>query len=193
MLDCRDILDAVYSYVKDIYIAKYYSAEVKNKISNESRMANESLKEKEDGDIATTTNTNVKELNVNFSENVRSKIERESEYEVGIIIRQNVQEKMSFALASVCANLAKLDRMYRELKGCESQPEFSEYYLDIADDFPLSERFVFPCVMFVSSMVLVDVDEKQSDKFYDKYACSVSEIASEFCMESESIVEKYPY
>ena len=193
MLDCRDIVDAVYLYVKDIFIEKLYSSEVKSKTSSENHMTNESLKKKEDGDIATTTNTNVKELNVEASENVETKIERVDETEVRLIIRQNVQDKTHYALASVCSNLAKLDRMYRELRGYESQPEFSEYFLDISKEFPLSDRFVFPCVMFVSSMVLIDIDEEQSDKFYDKYACAVSEIASEFPMESESIVEKYPY
>lgn len=193
MLDCRDILDAVYFYVKDIYIARFYSSEVKSKTSSENHMTNESLKEKADVDVATTTNTNVKETNVDVSENVESKIERMSESDVRMTIRQNVQEKTCYALASVCSNLAKLDRMYRELKGYDAQPEFSEYFLDTVDEFPLSDRFVFPCVMFVSSMVLIDVDEAQSDKFYDKYACSVSQIASEIPMESESIAEKYPY
>lgn len=79
------------------------------------------------------------------------------------------------------------------LRAYDAQTEFSEFVIDVIDEFPLSERFAFPCIMFVSSMILIDIDEDKSDTFYDKYATAVSLITSEIPFECGSTAEKYPY
>lgn len=193
MMDCRDILDAVYVQVKDSYIAYYYSSDIKSKTVSENNDVSENLKKTETSEPVIETNINTKQSVMDFTETVKSGVERMDESDVRNDIRKSIQEKMPYALGSVCANLALLDRMYRELKGLDKQPNFSEYYLDVGDEFPLSDRFVFPCVMFVSSMVLVDINEKKSDYYYKKYINAAKTVALEIPSEKESVVEKYPY
>lgn len=144
-------------------------------------------------DPVSENNINTKEITSTLNETVKEITERKSEEEVIIDIRMELEEKFPYALAAVCSNLAKLDRLYRAEHECEPQAEFCEFYLDIPDEFPLCERFFYPCSMFVSSMVLIDVDEKKSDEFYEKYASVVSKIADELSFKSGSTVEKYPY
>ena len=89
--------------------------------------------------------------------------------------------------------LQKLDLLYRERTGGEAQGEFSHYFIDVTDKFPLSEIFVFPCIMYISSYIIIDVDEKRSDALFEKYARSVSSISALMPFETGKIVEKYPY
>ena len=193
MIDCKDILDAVYVHVRESYIAHFYTSTVESKTVNEDLNTSENSRKTATSDPVEQADTTTKESNADLTQTVRSSVERADESKIRSEIKKNIQEKFPYALASVCANLAKLDRMYRELREQESQIEFSEYYLDVGDDFPLSERFFFPCVMFVSSMVLADIDEKQSDNLYEIYAHAVTLIASEIPCEQGSITEKYPY
>ena len=186
MLDCRDVLDAVFAQVKDAYVLYFYSAKVKSTSSNENASIDEELKmtayaDPESESVGTSTET------------VKESIEITTDNKILLEIRREMEEKFPYALATVCNNLAKLDRMYRKIKNYDEQPSFSELYLRVGDDFPLSERFVFPCVMFVASMLLIDIDEKKSDAFYDKYATTVTQIVSEMPFECDSTVEKYPY
>jgi len=193
MMDCRDILDAVYNSVKDFYIAHFYSAKVKSRTVNENTVVDESLKTSSTSEPVMESETNNRESDTSTSETVREELERTPESEIMLDIRMELEAKMPYALATVCANLACIDRLYREWKGYDEQQAFSEFYLTVGDDFPLSERFAYPCTMFVSSMMLIDIDEAKSDAFYEKYATLVTQIVSEIPMKNGAIVEKYPY
>lgn len=190
---CRDIFNAVYVNVRGSFIANRYTSNVKSKTVTESTSEDETLNMTSTSEPKTESNVNSSETSVTVTETVKENIERESEEDVVVDIRMELEEKFPFALGAVCSNLATIDRAYREMKGYEEQGEFSEFSLDIGDVFPLSERFAFPCVMFVSSMVLIDIDEKKSDDFYEKYASSVAQIISEIPFKQSGIVEKYPY
>lgn len=104
-----------------------------------------------------------------------------------------LENKFPFALGVVCGNLSTLDKQYRKVHGLEEQGEFSSFFLDVEEDFPLADRFAYPCVLFVSSMMLIDVDNEVSDAYYEKYADIVSKIVLEIPFENGSTAEKYPY
>ena len=193
MLDCRDVLDAVFAQVKDTYVLHFYSSKVKSTTSSENASVDEELKMTAFDDPKSENNVNSKESTGSSTETVKETLEFVTDSKTLTNIRYEIEEKFPYALATVCSNLAKLDRMYRQMKNYGEQPSFSEFCLEVGDDFPLCERFVFPCVMFVSSMVLIDIDEKKSDAFYDKYAISLTQIVSEMPYECASTVEKYPY
>lgn len=144
-------------------------------------------------DPKSETNKNIKENTTTSTETVKETIERKHDDQTLMDIRYELEQKLPYALATVCCDLAELDRMYRKMKNLDPQPSFSEHFIDVVDDFPLCERFFFSCVMFVSSMALIDVDEERSDDFYDKYATSVSQITTEIPFECASTVERYPY
>lgn len=192
-VECRDIFNAVYTYVRASYISALFSSKVKTKTSSESVSEDENLQMTKTGEPLSETNVNTKEISGTNTETVKETLERKEETEVADKIRMDLDEKFPFALASVCSNLAKIDKEYRKMKGYVTQPKFSEYIIEASDEFPLSDRFIFPAVMYVSSMMLIDIDEKRSDDYYDKYASSVSQIVSELSSEGRKIVEKYPY
>ena len=133
------------------------------------------------------------ESSASSTETVREYVEKGDNNARVLEIRSELEEKFPFALGAVCSNLATLDMAYRKVHGYDEQGEFSHYFIDLLDEFPLCERFVHACIMFVSSMVIIDIDDKKSDDFYDKYASAVSTIQGEIPFESVLTVEKYSY
>ena len=181
-IECRDIFNAVYINVKGSYISNLYSSKTKIKFSTGSQNEEDNLKMTKDIDPEGETNFNQKEMINAYEETISESIERKDESKVADKIRADVDEKFPFALASVCSNLAYIDREYRKMKNYEEQPSFSEFIIEVSDEFPLSDRFAFPAIMYISSMMLIDIDEKRSDDFYDKYALSVSKIPMIFLL-----------
>ncbi len=192
-VDCRDIFDAVYFNVKNIILSKDNVTKIKSKTLSQS--ANE------DGTISTTSvsepvtqaRSESVESSSSSTETVRDYVEKGDTNKRILEIRAELEEKFPFALGAVCSNLAFLDKTYREHKGYDPQNEFSHYFIDLGDEFPLSDRFVHSCIMFISSMVIIDIDDKKSDDFYEKYASAVSKIQEEIPFESILTAEKYPY
>ena len=145
-VECRDIFNAVYTYVRGSYISKLYSTKVKTKVSI--------LVDTKDISEDTSKNENVNQVNVvesvenakDLNETIKENVERKDEIEVADQIRMDLDEKFPFALASVCSNLAVIDKEYRAMNKFEDQPIFSEYIIETSDDFPLCERFVFPAI-----------------------------------------------
>lgn len=192
-VECRDIFNAVYTYVRGSYISNLYSKKVKTTIENSVNTEDRCDESSKDAELAMDLSRYQKEGAKDANISVNEKIEREDESKVADKIRMDIDEKFPFALASVCSNLAVVDKEYRKMKEMDEQPAFSEYILEVDEEFPLADRFVFPAIMYVSSMVLIDVDEKKSDDYYDKYASSVSKIISELHFDMGTTVEKYPY
>ena len=192
-VECRDIFNAVYTYVRSSYISNLFSSKVKSTTSNESIDESEDLTMTKTSEPASETNVKSREVVGTNTEIVKESVERMDENTVADKIRIDLEEKFPFALASVCSNLATIDREYRKFKNEGEQPKFSEYLIEVTDDFPLADRFVFPAIMYISSMVLIDIDEKRSDDYYDKYASSVTQIVSEIPFENGKMAEKYPY
>ena len=193
VVECRDIFNGVYSNVKNSYIEKWYSSTVKSKTSNKGINEDENLTMSKTDSPIGEKNVNDREVTETFTETVSEGTERKSESEVASKIRADVDEKFPFIIASVCSNLATLDKRYRKMMGYDEQESFSEFVLEMTERFPLSDRFVYPCVMYISSMLLIDIDEKKSDMFYKKYVDTVKSITEEIPFESENVVEKYPY
>lgn len=193
VVECRDIFNGVYSNVKNSYIEKWYSSTVKSKTSNKGINEDENLTMSKTDSPIGEKNVNDREVTETFSETVSEGTERKSESEVASKIRADIDEKFPFIIASACSNLATLDKRYRQIKGYDEQESFSEFVLEMTERFPLSDRFVYPCVMYISSMLLIDIDEKKSDMFYKKYVDTVKSITEEIPFESENVVEKYPY
>lgn len=114
---CRDIFNAVYINVRESYISNLYSSKSKIKTLTESLTEEENLAMTETSEPVGETNVNSKQIGTTVSENITESVQRTSESEVANKIRSDVEEKFPFALATVCGNLAALDREYRSLKG----------------------------------------------------------------------------
>ena len=190
---CKDIFNAVYNNVKGVYVSNFYSSKVQTKTLNENLTEDETLQMDSTDVPKSEMNTNTREVEGSKTQTVKESIQRDGEAKTMASIRIELEDKFPFAHGSVCSNLAQLDRKYRALKGYDEQQAFSECFIDVTEDFPLCDRFVFSCIMYISSILLIDVDEKKSDDFYEKYVSAVTEIISEIPCTLNSIVEKYPY
>ena len=190
---CKDIFNAVYNNVKGVYISNFYSSKLQTKTVDENLTEDETLKMDTTEVPKSEMNTNSREVEGSTTQTIKESIQRDGEAKTMASIRMEVEDKFPFALGSVCSNLATLDRKYRLLNGYDEQEPFSECFIDVTNDFPLCDRFVFSCIMYISSIILIDVDEKKSDDFYEKYVSEVTKIMSEIPCTLNSIVEKYPY
>lgn len=189
----RDIFNAVCLTVKRSFLQSCDIVNVKSKTMNSEDSEEENLKKTITVEPQTTIALNTKDISGTVVETVKESVERVDEQTAMADIEREIEEKFPYALGSVCGNLAELDKLYRKAHGREEQVEFSQYFIDVENEFPLCDVFVHPCVMFISSMMLIDVNEKRSDVFYDRYASAVSKIAHEIPPEIKSTVEKYPF
>lgn len=190
---CTDIFDGVLLNVKGAYLARCGSTSVKSRTLSENASSDENSSTASSTAPVTQTRVTSSESGTSVSETVRESVERPKESEVIPDIVLELQEKFPFALGAVCGDLAVLDRLYREAHGYEAQDEFSPFFIDLIDEFPLCDRFAHSCVMYVSSMLLIDVDEDESDLLYEKYIEAVGAIRAELPCTSGETIEKYPY
>lgn len=190
-ISCRDIFNGVYINVKGSYISSLYSAKTKSTKYKKNTNQDENLETNKKNEPEIVYDINAKIVDVSFDQTVTETVERKDESEVLTLIRLDLDEKLPYVIASFCSNAAELDKVYRKWKNYDEQGEFSSYMLEQDDDFPLSERFVYPCIMYGSSMALIDIDEKMSDAFYEKYAALISSITREIPFECIETVEKY--
>ncbi len=100
-------------------------------------------------------------------------------------------ERAGYLVATVCANIAAIDRDYRESRRLGPQPEFSEIYLELDDDFPLSRRFSAPSACFVAAMLILDENESLSDSIYEKYCDALAQAVNEIPYKKEKIKSSY--
>lgn len=192
-ITCADIFHAVFLNIKKTILDSYDTVSVKSKTISGSTDLEKDESMARIAEPFTETNVISSSETSSGVETVKESIERVDEKDVILEIEGELANKFPFALGVVCGNLSTLDKQYRKVKGLQEQGEFSSFYLDVEEDFPLSDRFAYPCVLFVSSMMLIDVDDKVSDAFYEKYADVVSKIVLEIPFENGSTEEKYPY
>ena len=187
----KDIFEAVFLNVKRSFLENYDITRVKSRTVEQAASEEENLKSTTAAETATRIDLNTRDASDSVTETVKESVERVSEDDVISDIRAFLEEKFPFALAAVCNDLRVLDVSWRKFCGLAEQATFSGLFIDVTDEFPLSERFVYPVVMFISSMVLIDVNEKRSDAFYGKYADAVAKICAETPFEVGSTVQKY--
>lgn len=192
-ISCADILHAVLLNIKKTILDSYDTVSVKSKtVSGAEDIEKEDSMARINEPFTETTFITSNETS-SSSETIKESIERVAEKDVILEIQSELENKFPFALGVVCGNLSTLDKQYRKVHGLEEQGEFSSFFLDVEEDFPLADRFAYPCVLFVSSMMLIDVDNEVSDAYYEKYADIVSKIVLEIPFENGSTAEKYPY
>ena len=88
-------------------------------------------------------------------------------------------ERASYIIAGFCADNAELDRDFRETHTLPAQDSFSEVYLELEEDFPLSSRFSRAAALYTASMLVIDENESLSDSLFEKYCDALSRAVSE--------------
>lgn len=190
----QDIFDTAYSYVRELLLSKRTkSSALAEKTTSEHYYETSEEAGSKTEEPITTSIEGSKDTVTRLVETTVETTESTLEEGVEATLTQELNERFPFILAAVCGDLSRLDEAYRGMRGDDPQEEFSEFFIDLGDLFPLSERFCFPCAMYVSSMFLIDSDAEASDRFFARYSDSVSEISKQIPFESSGTIERYPY
>ncbi len=88
-------------------------------------------------------------------------------------------DRASYIIASFCSDNAEMDRDFRETHALPSQASFSEIYLELEENFPLSPRFAKAAALYTASMLILDENETLSDSLFEKYCDALSRAVSE--------------
>ncbi len=85
-------------------------------------------------------------------------------------------ERAPYLFANAVTACESLDREYRELFGLEQRPAFNGAQVKMDSSFELSQTFAPSTVYYVASMLVLDENEKMSDRLFDLYSSSLSGI-----------------
>ena len=89
---------------------------------------------------------------------------------------EDYAERAPFIIASMCSEAEETDKNYRLGKGLSPAASFNRVYVDLEEDFPLSDRFASPAAFYLASMLSLDENDEMADVFYDRYCDSMSKI-----------------
>ncbi len=102
------------------------------------------------------------------------------------------EERSAYLLGIFCADCVSLDMKHRKLAGeTVSKPQIPAC-VSLDDTFPLSDVFVPTATYYLASMLVLEENEKISDKLFEEFSDSLCSIRAELCAISHSIKNKYP-
>ena len=112
----------------------------------------------------------------------------QSEEQGGI---EDYEERAPYLIAAFCAQSASLDRRLRETSALPPAPPFHAAFLDLEEEFPLLERLIPLCCLYLAAMLVLEENEPLSDKLYDRYSEGMSAVWNEIPAVLESIRDEY--
>ena len=96
-----------------------------------------------------------------------------------------------FIMPTFYCEVASIDKKYREAFGLPPQPEFNPTYAELTSEFPFCERFVSAAIFYLSSFLVVDVNEELADTMYERYCDSICSIIKSIPTKSERTSNVY--
>ncbi len=97
-----------------------------------------------------------------------------------------------FLLANFVTQYAKLDAIFRQANGLETQEFRTDIVsVDPEDEFPLCDVFIPVAVHYVAAGLVIEENEEMSDKFFDRYVNGILEIRKGLPAKQGAIVDKY--
>ena len=107
-------------------------------------------------------------------------------------IPADYEERAPYLLASFCTQCLPIDLKYRTASNLLLNPPYRETVMLSLDlSFPLSPIFAPAAIYYLGAMLVIDENEVLSDKLFDLYVNSISEIQSALPMWSSPIKEVY--
>ena len=101
-------------------------------------------------------------------------------------------ERAPYIIAAFAGEAFEVDAKYRMAHGLEAIEPVDHVYVDLDEDFPLSDRLAPTCVFYLASILIADENPELSEKYYDRYCESISDISASLPYVSESIKDVYP-
>ena len=104
---------------------------------------------------------------------------------------EDYEERAPFLLAAFCNEAQEVDSFLRLASGISSAVEFARIWLPLDEEFPLLESLAPAACLYLAAMLILDEDSTLSDRLYDLYTETVSNIRSGISCTLETIVDRY--
>ena len=101
------------------------------------------------------------------------------------------EERAPFLLASFCHEALELDSFLRMASGITSAVKFTGMWLSLDDTFPLLEALAPAACLYLAAMLVLDEDTSLSDRLYEIYTETLSNIRAGISCTLESITDCY--
>ncbi len=89
------------------------------------------------------------------------------------------EERAPYIIAAFCNEAQERDKAWRALSNITTQENtWNPVFIALQEVFPLSDRFASAAVFYLAAMLVLDIDEELSDKFYDRFCDAMSTIDS---------------
>lgn len=104
---------------------------------------------------------------------------------------EDYEERATYLLATFTYECCTLDALYRAANELGSSEPPSTVCVPLDDDFTLSDVFAPAAVYYLCAMLVLDENERMSERFFDLYSDSLSTLRASLPAKKESIKDCY--
>ena len=106
-------------------------------------------------------------------------------------LAEDYTERAPYILAAFCSQCKGVDASYRRAYQLPAITYSGKATLPLGETFPLVDELIPAATYFLAAMLILDENEKLSDKLMDLYTDSVATLAASLPFISERIAQKY--
>ncbi|MBQ7336005.1 MAG: hypothetical protein IJW92_05995 [Clostridia bacterium] len=104
---------------------------------------------------------------------------------------EDYTERAPYLLASCLTQCAPLDARYRLAHGLDAVEAFEGAAIDLGEAFPLCGIFAPAAVYYLAAMLVIDENERMSDKYFSLYSDALASIQVELPATATHITDRY--
>ena len=101
------------------------------------------------------------------------------------------EDRAGYILATAVTQCAPLDVAYRKANGLPTSTPFAGVWIDLEEDFPLCDIFSPAVLHYLCAMLVLDENERLSDKLFELYADEMATIQSSFPAKNGKTLDHY--
>ena len=98
-------------------------------------------------------------------------------------------DRAPYIIAAFVSEAFDADKKFRLAHGLGEADEPNQVYIDLEDEFPLSDRLAPICAFYLASILISDENPEISESYYDRYCDSISSFIASLPAKVESIKE----
>lgn len=104
---------------------------------------------------------------------------------------EDYESRAPYILAAFCMQCKSVDRNYRRAYSQDPVSYPNKAVLALDEEFPLLPELVPAATFYLAAMLVVDENEKLSDKLLDLYTDAIATLAASLPAAAEKILNKY--
>ena len=111
--------------------------------------------------------------------------------DVDSTINLDFEERAPYLLALFCIEACEVDNHLRRRMGMEEKECPQSLWIDLEGDFPMLDALVPAAAYYLSAMLILDENDEQYDRFYERYSDAMSRLRCDLPCELEPIGNAY--